>query len=186
MLTGEQWEKIHKKYDGLIWKISHNISGDFATANLEDNHSDLQVAALEAVKGFEKKTGESFDDFWGTKLFDQYIKTCLWNLKNNKGAKITKKSPILKGVVSTQQNEEVLNLEGSNSISLETKLFVDEICIALSPEQKDIIECIIKDPTLIKESGRLNIAGLASKLDLPWYRVRKEVTAISKIIKNEL
>ena len=38
------------------------------------------------------------------------LKLCMWTKKNNKGAKITKKAPILKGTVSTDK-EEILDIE---------------------------------------------------------------------------
>ena len=56
-VSNKQWEKIDKQYNGLLWTISHRISGDRAIASLEDNFADLQIVALEAVAGFEKKTG---------------------------------------------------------------------------------------------------------------------------------
>ena len=112
MLTNDQWDKIDQKYGKLMYKISYQISGDDkATSSFEDNLQDIRLAAMEAVMGFEKQNkgaNGSFDEFWGSKGFDQYIKTCMWTKKNNKGAKITKKAPILKGTVSTDK-EELLN-----------------------------------------------------------------------------
>ena len=55
MLTDEQWTKIDKKYGKLMYKISHQISGDKATANFDDNLQDIRLAAMEAVMGFEKQ-----------------------------------------------------------------------------------------------------------------------------------
>ena len=69
MLTSEQWEKIDKKYGKLMYKISHQISGDTATANFDDNLQDIRLAAMEAVMGFEKQNegaNGKFDEFWGS------------------------------------------------------------------------------------------------------------------------
>ena len=71
-LTTEQWDLYLKKYKNLMWRISHLISGDSMLASLEDNYSDLNIAAIESINGFHKKTGESFDEMINNKLFDQY------------------------------------------------------------------------------------------------------------------
>ena len=127
MLTNDQWTKIDKKYAKLMYKISHQISGDTAIANFDDNLQDIRIAAMDAVVGFEKQNGGAngkFDDFWGSKGFDQYIKTCMWTKKNNKGAKITKKAPILKGTVSTDR-EEILQIDFPEmGLKFDTDLYV--------------------------------------------------------------
>ena len=136
MLTSDQWQKIDNKYGKLMYKISHQISGDAATANFDDNLQDIRLAAIEAVIGFEKQregANGSFEDFWGTKGFDQYIKTCMWTKKNNKGAKITKKAPILRGTVSTEK-EEVLQIEESGG-DPDMQGWLEEVSYLLTPIQ---------------------------------------------------
>ena len=56
-LTDDQWNKIDKKYGKLMYKISHQISGDYATAGFDDNLQDIRLSAMEAVIGFEKQNG---------------------------------------------------------------------------------------------------------------------------------
>ncbi|HIB83289.1 MAG TPA: hypothetical protein EYO59_01430 [Chromatiaceae bacterium] len=186
-LTETQWEKINKKYGMLMYKISHKISGDAAIANFEDNLQDIRLAAMEAVIGFEKQNdganGE-FDEFWGSKGFDQYIKTCMWTKKNNKGAKITKKSSILKGTVSTDV-EEVLMLESPDP-SPDIAILFDEVSFHLTGKQQQIVDAVINDHTLIKPSGKINIKRLSEQLDMSWFETNKHVKSLSLLLYNEL
>ena len=187
MLSEEQWEKINKKYGKLMYKISHQISGDRAIANFDDNLQDIRLAAMEAVIGFEKQNDGAngkFDEFWGSKGFDQYIKTCMWTKKNNKGAKITKKSSILKGTVSTDI-EEVLMMESPDAAP-DTSAMFEEIAIQLSDKQQQIVTAVINDHTLIKPSGKINIKRLSEHLEMSWFETNKHVTTLSFLIHNEL
>jgi hypothetical protein len=186
-LTDEQWSKIDKKYGKLMYKISHQISGDKATANFDDNLQDIRLSAMEAVMGFEKQNdgaNGSFDEFWGTKGFDQYIKTCMWTKKNNKGAKITKKAPILKGTVSTDK-EEILEIEECTG-DPEIAMLLEEISYHLTPTQQAIVTMVVKDPNLIKPSGKMNIKQIAEALDLTWFETDKQIKSLSMMLENEL
>ena len=187
MLSKEQWEKIDEKYGKLMYKISHQISGDRAIANFDDNLQDIRLSAMEAVIGFEKQNDGAngkFDEFWGSKGFDQYIKTCMWTKKNNKGAKITKKAPILKGTVSTDV-EEVLMMESPDPAP-DTSILFDEVSIQLTDTQQTIVAEVINDHTLIKPSGKINIKRLSEKLGISWFETNKHVTSLSFLIHNEL
>ena len=117
-MNDEQMELIENKYGKLIHKIGHWISGDAAISSHQDNTQDIWIAAMEAIKGYEKKENLKFEEFWGSKGFDKYIKTCLWNVKNSKGARITKRMPLTKGTVSIVDNEEVLSLQDPHTLSM--------------------------------------------------------------------
>lgn len=187
MLTEEQWDKIDKKYSRLMYTVSYRISGDNAISSFEDNLQDMRLAAMEAVMGFEKQNdgaNGTFDEFWGTKGFDQYIKTCLWTKKNNKGAKITKKYPITKGTVSTDK-EEVLNLVDS-SADPSSSLFIEEFGNLLSGPQKEIVSVITSDPSLIKPNGRFNIKKLSEKMNQTMFETNKQVKSLAHYLNNEL
>ena len=137
--------------------------------------------------GFEKQNGGAngkFDEFWGSKGFDQYIKTVMWTKKNNKGAKITKKAPILKGTVSTDKEEvlEIAEVSGDADCSI----FLEEIAYLLTPIQKDIVSMVVKDPTLIKPSGKLNIKQIAESLKLTWFETDKHLKNLSSLLENDL
>lgn len=186
-ITDGQWAKIDQKYGKLMMKISHNISGDNACANFDDNLQDIRLSAMDAVAGFEKQNGGAngtFDEFWGTKGFDQYIKTVMWTKKNNKGAKITKQAPILKGTISTDK-EEILEMEECTG-DPEIAMLLEEIAYMLTPTQKAIISMVVKDPTLIKPSGKMNIKQIAETLDLTWFETDKQIKSLSIILENEL
>ena len=186
MLTTDQWNKIETKYGMLMHKISHKISGDVATASFDDNLQDIRLAAMEAVMGFEKQNdgaNGTFDEFWESKGFDKYIKTCMWTKKNNKGAKITKKAPILKGTVSTDM-EEVLEIEADLG-DPDAAILLEEISYLLTPLQQIIIETVVKDPTLIKPNGRINIKKVSEELSLSWFEADKHIKTLSQIIGND-
>jgi hypothetical protein len=187
MITSAQWELIDTKYAKLMYKICYRISGDNAISSFDDNLQDMRLAAMEAVMGFEKQNDGAngkFDDFWGTKGFDQYIKTCLWTKKNNKGAKITKKWPITKGTVSTDK-EEVLNLEDP-SANPQTTLFLEEFSNMLDGQQKEVISHVVADPSLIKPSGKFNIARLSEKLGVSMFKTKNVVENLSNYLENDL
>tara|TARA_R110000765_G_scaffold299016_1_gene394012 strand:+ start:649 stop:1212 length:564 start_codon:yes stop_codon:yes gene_type:complete len=187
MLNNEQWNKINKKYGMLMYKISHQISGDRAIANFDDNLQDIRVAAMEAVMGFEKQNegaNGKFDEFWGTQGFDRYIKTCMWTKKNNKGAKITKKSSILKGTVSTDI-EEVLQMPECNG-DPDVALALEQISYYLTPVQQQIIDVVVKDPTLIKPNGKINVKRISETMGMTWFETDKQLKHLSILLENEL
>jgi len=187
--TDQQWDQILDQYEGLIWKISYKISGDGAVSSLEDNYQDLCVAAMEAVVGFEKQNnGQNgkFEDFWGSKGFDKYMKTCLWNAKNAKGKKIEKHYPLTKHTVSASDNEEIIHVIGRDGNSMETSVFFKELKRLLDPEEVLILKTLVTDPRMILETGKINIKKLSNNLNFTWLKTRKLVDSIASLIKNEL
>lgn len=188
MLTNEQWIKIDKKYGKLMYTISHQISGDSkGISGFDDNLQDIRLAAMEAVLGFEKQNGGAngkFEEFWGSKGFDQYIKTCMWTKKNNKGAKITKKAPILKGTVSTDK-EEILNIAESRG-DCDATLYLEEMSYYLTPIQQQVLTMLVKDPTLVKVSGKINVKRVAEELGYTWFETSKIIKGIAILMENDL
>ena len=179
-------ELIEQKYGKLIHKIGHWISGDNAIAGHEDNTQDIWIAAMEAIRGYSKKENQTFDEFWGSRGFDKYLKTCLWNVKNSKGAKITKKYPLTKGSVDVVGNEEVLSLEDTHTISPEVALFLEDLPHVLNEEQVKIVKLLVEDPKYIKPSGKANIKALAKDMGRTWNEVSKLVKEIASALQNEL
>ena len=178
-LTQQQWELIDQKYGKLIYKIAHQISGDNAIASVEDNAQDLRIAAMEAVVGFTKQhSGKNgtFDEFWGTKGFDQYMKTVLWTKKNNKGAKITKRFSITKNSVSTDNEEGASVFQiADESYNPELELIFDELMDSLTPNRQEILNLIVKDPTLIKPNGKINVKKVSEIMNLSWAETKNEI-----------
>jgi hypothetical protein len=189
MLNDDQWQLIEEQYGMLMRKICYKISGDRALASFEDNLQDLQIAALEAVTGFEHqhdgKNGK-FDDFWGTKGFDQYIKTVLWNHKNSKGKNIAKRYNINRDTVSANENQEVIMMQDEKSNSNDLAYFFDEMKDLLKDKQLNILRELIQSPELIRKNGKVNVHNLASRVGDTVYETKKHLDNISWRLSNEL
>ena len=99
-------------------------------------------------------------------------------------AKITKKAPILKGTVSTDK-EEILDIEEFVG-DPQAALFLEEMSYHLTPLQQEIISMVVKDPTLVKPSGRINIKQVAESLDMTWFETDKQIKNIGMLMENEL
>ena len=108
----------------------------------------------------------------------------MWTKKNNKGAKITKKSPILKGVVSTDK-EEVLNIAESTS-QIDASSVLREIACKLLPLEEKVLTFILDNPALIKPNGKFNVRQISFKLGLTWYQTKNIIEGIARRIKNDL
>ena len=186
-ITAEQWQKIDDKYGNLMWKISYKISGDNAIANLEDNHADLQVAALEAVQGFKKKTGKTTDEFLDTKLFDQYLKTCLWNFKNNKGSKIAKKYHLTRDTVSSSEYADIIpECENASRGQYYNYDAADIFPFKLTALEQQVVDLVVDDPNMLKDNGSLNVSQLGKVMHKTWSDVRDIVEGLSERLQNEL
>jgi hypothetical protein len=159
-VTPEQLEKIKEKYEKLIFMISHRVGGDPITNSFDDSVQDLYISALDAVRTYSKKTDETFEEFFDTVEFDKYIKTCLWNRKNNSGAKIQKRKPISKYVTI---EEDILSLEDLFQGD-ETRMDLSgfgEVLIDMDEQSQDLVRTILQDGKMIKPNGNVNINRLA-------------------------
>lgn len=185
-MNDKQMQLIEEKYGRLIHKIGHYISGDNAISSHDDNTQDIWIAAMEAIRGYAKKENQTFEQFWGSVGFDKYLKTCLWNVKNSKGAKITKKFPITRGTVDVVGNEEVLQREDNSLIAPETEVYIKEINEILTEDQAKLVRCILDDPKYIKSSGKVSINALAKEVGKPWKEVHDLVNQIGIKIGNDL
>jgi len=164
-LTDEQWEKIHKKYKRLMYTVAHRIGGDKVAHDFDDSNQELALTAMDAVDAFSRKIGKDFDEFFGTVEFDKYIKTCLWNKKNNVGLKIKKKYEI-RNCVSLSGNTEAFSTKqgakyGSGSLEVEPEDISYYEDVELDSDAKEIVECVLGDMRLIKPDGSLNISKIA-------------------------
>tara|TARA_R110001583_G_scaffold70210_1_gene198799 strand:- start:1092 stop:1649 length:558 start_codon:yes stop_codon:yes gene_type:complete len=185
-MNERQLELITEKYGKLIHKIGHWISGDNAIASHEDNTQDIWIAAMEAIRGYAKKENQTFEQFWGSKGFDKYLKTCLWNVKNSKGAKITKKYPITRGTVDVVGNEEVLQMTDPSTPNPEIDIYLGELPNKLTENQMEIVRMIVADPAYLKPSGKVNINALASDCERTWNDTSNLLKQIGEKIKNDL
>ena len=186
MIDTDQWEMYETKYGKLMHKISRSISGDSVISEPEDNYGDLCIAALDSIKGFNKKTGQSFDDMFGTKLFDQYTKTCLWHVKGNKGAKITKKYPITKRTVSLYEHPEVFTLSGEDNNSMDAEDFLTSVSDGFSDLEKQAVSAVVKNPEFINDKGRIIFSRVSSFVGCSTYLVKKALDSIEHKLKFRL
>jgi len=190
-LTDEQWALYEERYGKLMHTISMKISGDDAVATPEDNYSDLCVAAIESVSGFEKKTGKSFDEAFDTKLFDQYTKTVLWNRKAKKGVPLTKRMNFRNKQVSLDSDP--WSEDGNIHQAIEdTKSNLDLSAIDFKDFMKDqpkdvkkVVSAIIKDPNILANDGKINYSALTKPTGMSIHYVKKAVNKIKDVLDKE-
>jgi|TARA_A100000172_G_scaffold72790_1_gene54075 hypothetical protein len=182
MITNEQWELIDHKYGKLLTTICSKISGDNAIANFDDNLQDLRIATIDAVSGFAKKENQRFEEFWGTSGFNKYMKTCLWNLKNKKGARISKRYAINKNTVDVTEYSDILVAENHESSSTGVENLFDLIGDKLNEDQMKTVKVIVDHPEYIKTNGKVNITKVATSVGFCTTKTRKVVGQI----KNKL
>ena len=170
-MNDEQFKKFRKRYQGLIYKIAHRIGGDKITNDFDDSVQNLSISGMDAVKAYEKKTGRTFDDFFGTIEFDKYAKTVLWNRKNNTGNKIVKKYGINSNL---SMKEELTGCEEE----ITSPIFFDA---ELNQPQRKLASLVLGDFTLIKPNGKLNITRISSELSQSKKEVRKTIDELKNI-----
>ena len=144
-----------------MYMIAHRIGGDRVAHDFDDNFQELSTACMEAITTYAKKLDISFDEFFGTVEFDKYIKTCLWNKKNNVGSRIKKKYGI-RNTMSLSGSPETMNdLSELEQQPLELSAVDD---VDLDNVSKDILKMIMGDTKLIKPDGKINISRLSAEL----------------------
>lgn len=186
MITDKQWELIDKKYGKLLTTICTKISGDTAIANFDDNLQDLRLAAMDAVAGFSKKEEKAFDDFWGTTGFNKYMKTCLWNLKNKKGARISKRYAIHKNTVDVTEYADILIAENHDSSNTAAESFLEDNAHNFNDDQKDAINTVMNNPHLVKPNGKVNIRRLSKEMGYCSAKIRKILDSIKNTLTLDL
>jgi hypothetical protein len=163
----EWWDQYLKKYERLMYKIAHMISGDPTICTIEDNFNDLCVAAIESVEGYRKMTKKKLDVLLTDKGFDQYTKTCLWRRKARKGLDVEKKRAIRKCVSLTTGDDdsgyEVSSIvdKGYNLEGTEIHSIFDAV-----EQNKDLLDVVVNNPSVIKNNGAFNYSELGRLLDV--------------------
>ena len=152
-MSEEEWNILKGKYGKLLYHIAHRIGGDNITNSIEDSYQDLSIACMDAVNAYRKKVAMKFDDFVDTSGFDKYLKTVLWNCKNNKGSTIT----------------EMFHLDTSSIMFDDTYL---------NDECRDIVEAIHQNPKLIKPNGSINLNALSKELGEDKGKVKLYITQL--------
>ena len=175
-----EWEKIEEKYGRLMMMIAHRIGGDQIANSFEDSTQELTISCMDALRCFKKKTTKTFDEFFETKEFDKYIKTCLWNRKNNNGSKIKKKLGVTRGV---SLKEEMLNDKAfdASAVAADVSAFAD---YDLDDECFEVVRLILSDGQMIKPNGRLNINRLCKQTNKPKQKIRFIVERLQQTYKD--
>lgn len=188
-MTHEQYDFIQHKYGNLIYMIAHRISGDNATADIEDNVQDLWLTVIESIEGFETQDGGKngkFEDFKNTKGFDQYVKTCLWHKKGKKGANITKKQEVTRAFSidgESDPNDELLLMDVPDPKAINMNIHDDvleDVRVRLTPHEKQIVSHILQHPECVKDNGTVNISQICKAVNRKPKEVKDDVEYIKK------
>lgn len=189
-ITAEQWDTYVKKYGKLMWRISHLISGDSMLASVEDNYSDLTIAAMESINGFHKKTSKSVDEMFSMKLFDQYTKTCLWTAKARKGIRLTERMPFrnkhmsLDELRSSKSEESIpFDVPDTSALARFARVEANDSYINYEDDVKKLIDTLEQNPGFMTESGDIKIEPLAKALNMPAKKIKKLIKITE--VKND-
>ncbi len=190
MLTELQYNELDERYGKLLYKIAHWISGDVATATIEDNVQELWLSLFETINTFTRLNSdaypEGYEDFKDTAHWNKYVKTALWNNKNSRGKKITQKFTIQRDTVSTWHNEEVLEKETTTHESVDFSMFLEDLPNFLQEKEAIVVRMLVEDPTIIRDSGDVNKSALARKLDMTWTETNQLLQTLGAKLQNEL
>lgn len=148
------------------------------TASVEDNYSDLCIAALQSIEGFHKKTGKTFDEMFPLKLFDQYTKTCLWTMKAKKGIGLTARMPFRNKHVDCSLED----LENLISDKRYTHLIARDIYDSLDSQCKKAIKLLEQNPEFMTKEGDIKENRLAGEMGISVHSVNKIIKRIK--VKN--
>ena len=158
-LTNEDWEWVEEKYGNLLHHIAYRVGGDSITYDHDDSYQELVIAVLDTVKTFDESTGKPFKEYKDSKHFDKYLKTVLWNRKNNMGQKIIKRAPLRK------------------QVTIDDQILVDKVHMPeesfspfgnedLTEAERNMIEEIVHDPRIVKPNGKFNISRVCRNLSI--------------------
>jgi len=175
-LTNEQWEWLEEKYGKLLHHISYRIGGDSITNDHLDSYQELSIAVLDTVAMFDKTQTTSFDEYKDTVGFDKYLKTVLWNRKNNLGSKIVKRAPLRKQV---SIDEQILKDKVHEPIE-SFKPFGNE---TLDSDLQELVNEVVLDARIIKPSGDFNLSRLCRRLDKPKSQIKFMIKRLQKTLE---
>jgi len=189
-INDNQWNLYFERYGKLMFTISRMMSGDLALAHPDDNMSDLKIAAIESIKGFNVKTGQNFEEMMENKLFDQYTKTVLWNRKNKIGVKLTKRMPFQNKMVSIdapigEDEDSKFDLEDTRIDGSVSSMVLEDMFQAEDDDTKKVLKAIAHDPSVLDSHGNLKVYALLQPTGLTIHTVRKAVSKIERILNSK-
>tara|TARA_R100000458_G_scaffold35528_1_gene32919 strand:- start:6147 stop:6719 length:573 start_codon:yes stop_codon:yes gene_type:complete len=179
-ITNDEFNKVWDKYKNLMYSISYRIGGDNICNSIEDSIQELSQTACEACLAYERKTGKTFDEYIDSFEFNKYIKTCLWNRKNNNGLKIEKKRAINRHCSLDEQIAET-NTTAQSEVCPVSAL-INDVC--LSDDLISVRDIIIQDSTMIKPNGRINVTKLSKHLGKTKQQTAKAIAELKEQYKD--
>lgn len=185
-ITNEQWAIYIKKYEKLLWTIARKISGDEAVANIEDNYSDLCIAAMNSIVSYARKENMSIDDILGTSGFDKYTKTVLWNYKSKKGVPLTNKMSFRNKHVSIDNfwNDDEATFEIEDRSVGTSSMVIDDMFNEIDNDMQKVLNAILNDPDVLGGEGKLKIYSLIKPTGLSIHAVNTAVDKIERILNK--
>tara|TARA_R110000824_G_scaffold395054_2_gene595336 strand:- start:3508 stop:4077 length:570 start_codon:yes stop_codon:yes gene_type:complete len=176
-LTDKDWEWLEEKYGRLLHHISYRIGLDPITNDHDDSYQELSIAMMDTVAMFDKKVSEPFEEYKTTAHFDKYLKTVLWNRKNNLGNKIVKREPLRRQVTI----DETLLTKKAHKPKESFTPFGNE---ALEQDMKELVEQVSQDAKTIKPCGDFNISRLCRSLGKSKSQVKHTIERLKTTLKT--
>jgi len=178
---------LRERYEDLMFYISARISGDVGSASPEDNVQELWVSLMSAVETFGRLNGyDSYEEFKDDSSWNKYAKTALWNSKNSRGKRISKKYNITRDTVSTHGNEEVLQMADAAPDCLDTNMYIEELSGRLGYDEICTVRAILENPGYVKANGKLNRLAIGKDMGWTWAETDKVLNSLSEKLRNEL
>ena len=176
-ITNEDWEWLEEKYGKLLHHIAYRIGGDAVTNDHDDSYQNLSIAVLDTVRMFDKTQTVPFSEYKDTAHFDKYLKTVLWNRKNNLGNKIVKREPLRRQV----SIDEMLLKDKAHKPVESFKPFGNE---SLEGDMRELVEQVEKDAKVIKPCGDFNISRLCRNMGKSKSQVKHTVEQLKHSLKS--
>ena len=151
--TDGDWEWLEEKYGNLLHHIAYRIGGDKITNDHDDSYQELCIAILDSVEAFDGKKPLEFKKYKETTGFDKYLKTVLWNRKNNLGTKIKRRTPLRRQFTI---NEQIVTEKAHMPQESATPFGNED----LDADLITLIKEVGLDSKIIKPNGGLNINRL--------------------------
>ena len=188
-LRDEQWDYIMREFGDLFYHVTHRIYFDDPGANREDYVQDLKVVVLEAISAFERQNdgaNGTVDDFLESEGFRKYLKTSLWNYKTKRGKHNQRRYQHLGDSVDVHDNVDLV--DSVHYVSGLDEFDSDEFLMGLGPslsdEEREVVKCIVSHPNAIKDTGSINISGIAKQTNIGREQVERIIRSIGKKCKT--
>jgi len=173
----QDWEWLEEKYGKLLHHIAYRIGGDSVTNDHDDSYQNLCIAMMDTVAQFDKNQNVPFSEYKETAHFDKYLKTVLWNRKNNLGQHIVRREPLRRQITINEQLFKEKVTDPQESITM----FGNE---DLDADLQELVAQVTFDPKVIKPSGDFNISRLCRNMDKTKTQIKYVVDRLKKTLQD--